>query len=91
MHDDAEDYHGLQVTGSPREVLRRPARCRFYGNSNVVLKRTGQLFSSGGNECAVIFDAYAPCKMEMAGIQPDESMCPLAEKYLRQTAADEEA
>jgi hypothetical protein len=86
MHDDAADYHGLQVTRSPREVLQRPAGhpgCQYYGNSHYVLHSTGNLLTSGGNECAVIFTSYAPCKMEIAGAQPDQAVCPLAEEYTR--------
>ena len=70
-YDDASDYDGLP----------KP-KCRFYGMSNVALNTWGTLVSTGGNQCAVIFDAHAPCKMEMAGMLPDEGCCPLAERYL---------
>jgi len=51
--------------------------------SHVLLKATGKLYSQYGNECGVIFDAYAPCKMEVLGRVPDEARCPIARGYRR--------
>jgi hypothetical protein len=53
--------------------------------SHTVLKAAGLLRSQGGNECAVIFDSFAPCKMERLGFDPDETRCPIARGYLRRT------
>jgi hypothetical protein len=55
--------------------------CRYYGMSNVFLRSTGELMGSGGNQCALILEAHAPCRMETAGFPPDESVCPLAVRY----------
>jgi hypothetical protein len=62
--------------------------CRYYGRSHVLLKLTGLLVQLGGlrlrsNECAVIFDSHAPCKMEMLGYAPDARRCPIARSYER--------
>jgi hypothetical protein len=83
MPDDAEDYNGLPAVLSPREIRHKPAGnpgCKFYGNSAIVLRATGRLLMSGGNECALIATSYAPCAMEIAGAKPDEGACPIAEE-----------
>jgi hypothetical protein len=43
----------------------------------------GELVDQRGNECAVVFDSYSPCKMETLGYQPDETRCPRACTYQR--------
>jgi hypothetical protein len=83
-HDDANDYASLpalRVMREPRRVMREPRGhpgCRYYGNSNLILLRTGKLVSTGGNECALIHTSLAPCQMEMAKMNPDEAFCPHA-------------
>jgi len=47
--------------------------CPFYGHHASELMRT--ILSSGGNQCALITGAYAPCKMETAGAEPDLERC----------------
>jgi hypothetical protein len=54
--------------------------CPFYGKSHAALQTAGVLMDQGGNECALIFDSYAPCRMEMAGLAPDWASCPLREQ-----------
>lgn len=53
--------------------------CRFYGKSNLIFQRMRALHSTGGNQCALIFDAHSPCRMEIEGETPDEEVCPLAQ------------
>jgi hypothetical protein len=84
MPDDAEDYAGLRaarwenMAGQP---IQGHCGCRYYGMAHVILASTGRLVSQLGNECAVVFDAYAPCKMEIGGLYPDEQACDLAQNY----------
>jgi hypothetical protein len=87
-HDDAADYAWLEALEVPAVPLRRrhgdtatPRNCRYYGQSSMILQATGQLLTSGGDECAVVFTSYAPCEMERSGALPDESYCPRAERY----------
>lgn len=83
-YDDASDYAGLvAITPAMRRQREPKPTCRFYGMSHVVLDDTGKLLPSGGNECAAIVVGFAPCKMEVAGMPPDETCCPLAERYLK--------
>lgn len=70
---------------APAFTPRSLPACRYYGMSHTVLKAAGLLRSQGGNECAVIFDSFAPCKMERLGFDPDETRCPIARGYLRRT------
>jgi hypothetical protein len=58
--------------------------CRYYGMSHVVLKRCGQLVSTSGNECGVMFHAHAPCAMEVCGAKPNEKTCAIARAYMRE-------
>jgi hypothetical protein len=51
------------------------ADCRFYGCHAIVSMQV--LAESGGNQCALITNAYAPCRMEIEGNPPDWSKCPL--------------
>lgn len=91
--DDAGDYAGLEesvrrgqaaqkaVDAEIAKVMREPRGhpgCRYYGHSNVALRAIRELVSSGGNECALIHTSYAPCEMTMAGMQPDQALCPRA-------------
>lgn len=57
--------------------------CRYYGRSHAILRMFGELVNQRGNECAVVFDSYSPCKMETLGYQPDETRCPRACTYQR--------
>jgi len=65
--------------------------CRYYGKSHAVLKYTGRLYDQYGNECALIFDAFAPCKMEVLGHAPDETRCPIALGHERRAREAAEA
>jgi hypothetical protein len=47
----------------------------------MIFLATGRLLASGGDECALVSTAYAPCEMERSGAVPDESYCPRAERY----------
>lgn len=70
-----EDYMGFislfkkkeEVKLEPLTPKQRPA-CPFYG------------FFMGmdqeGNQCALIYDSYSPCPVEMKGQTPDWSKCP---------------
>ncbi len=50
--------------------------CPFYGNS--ASRVSFGLIASGGNQCAIIVDSYAPCVMEVAMKKPpDAATCPL--------------
>jgi hypothetical protein len=49
--------------------------CPFYGHHASRATRT--LIPSSGNECALIVEAYAPCRMENAGTEPDLEQCEL--------------
>jgi hypothetical protein len=58
-----------------------PCACRYYGKSHAVLKVYGVLDDQIGNECAVVFDCFSPCKMEQLGHAPDEKKCPRSLRY----------
>jgi hypothetical protein len=45
--------------------------CPFYGKSGI----GGVLMDSLGNQCALILDAHAPCRMERAGETPNWTRC----------------
>jgi hypothetical protein len=45
--------------------------------SHAYLWRAGKLFPSGGNECALINDRFAPCQMVMNDLRPFWPACPL--------------
>ena len=49
--------------------------CPFYGMHAVPEMRL--LVSQNGNQCALILDAYSPCRMEMRKETPDLSRCEL--------------
>jgi hypothetical protein len=48
--------------------------CEFYGYHAIPAMRV--LARSGGNQCALVTSAFAPCKMELAGRAPDWPLCP---------------
>jgi hypothetical protein len=50
-------------------------RCKFYGCAGVKLIRT--LVASGGNQCALITQGFAPCRMEADGKPPVLEDCEL--------------
>lgn len=64
-------------------VLRGVSTCRFYGMSHAALRVFGVLHDQGGNECALVFDSFAPCKMARLDYLPDETRCPIARGYAR--------
>ena len=66
---------------APFTALTKPCGCRYYGCSHAVLKIYGELAEQRGNECAVVFDSFAPCKMELLGHAPDETRCPRSLRY----------
>lgn len=47
--------------------------CKFYGHAAAI----GTLFPTGGNQCALVTNAHAPCRMEMEGQEPNWERCPL--------------
>ena len=49
--------------------------CKFYGAAAAAVLNT--LIESGGNQCALITEAHAPCRMETAGLDPDLEACEL--------------
>lgn len=49
--------------------------CRYYGMSHAVYNQTGELISSGGNECGIYKQAFSPCALEVAGKPVDEEQC----------------
>jgi hypothetical protein len=49
--------------------------CPFYGHH--ASRSTRTLITSGGNECALIVEAYSGCRMETAGKDPDLELCEL--------------
>ncbi len=87
-HDDAGDYAGLQAFARRGLAAQKavdalskvPPPCRYYGHALVgpteLIPAT--LFPTGGNQCALIQTSHAPCKLEMAQMQPSEEHCPLA-------------
>jgi hypothetical protein len=50
--------------------------CRFHGHAH------GAAFPTLGNQCGAIFEAHAPCKLELAGAAPDEQACDLAQRLI---------
>ena len=66
---------------APCTALTKPCGCRYYGKSHAALKVHGVLLDQLGNECAVVFDAHAGCKMEELGHTPDETRCPRSLRY----------
>ena len=50
-------------------------RCPFYGFHWP--EKTRALHDSGGNECALDFQANGPCTMETNGKEPEYDSCPL--------------
>ena len=49
-------------------------QCPYYGMSGQGgLQR---LFPSGGNQCALVMNAHAPCQMEIEGQLPNWERCP---------------
>ncbi len=52
--------------------------CPFYGCAFIAKQPDPPfvLFSVGGNRCALITGAHAPCQMEIAGETPDWKTCP---------------
>lgn len=72
--------------------------CRFYGRH--ALRQVHELVDTHGNQCALIFEAHSPCRMEDAGQEPDLERCELngslrheecrAFKTLKEVAASDE-
>jgi hypothetical protein len=56
-------------------IARAGAGCRFYGKSHIALRAAGVLMDQHGNECALIWNGFSPCRMEMQGQAPDEATC----------------
>jgi hypothetical protein len=48
-------------------------QCPFYGYHAIEAFKV--LVSSGGNQCGLITAAYAPCRMETAGLAPVLEEC----------------
>jgi hypothetical protein len=63
------------------DLIAEAPRCKYYGQSHIVFQRTGKLLGQHGNECALIFSSFAPCKMELAGAEPDEEFCPIVARH----------
>lgn len=56
-------------------TLPHTRRCPFYGMH--AIRGARMLMGSGGNQCAVIANAYAPCRMERDGKEPIFEDCEL--------------
>jgi hypothetical protein len=52
-------------------------QCLFYGKHAALVDSPsgGVLTESGGNQCALIIESYAPCKLELAGHAPVLENC----------------
>lgn len=50
-------------------------KCRYYGYA--ALERNRELVASHGNQCALIYNAHSPCRMEIEGDEPDLENCEL--------------
>ena len=48
-------------------------RCKFYGLHPVPKRHA--LCESGGNQCGLIIEALAPCRLEVAGQEPIFENC----------------
>lgn len=60
---------------SLKPITRKPRhRCPFYGFHYSGFQKV--FMDSEGNQCAIIMQAYAPCKMEFRGQTPDWDKCP---------------
>jgi hypothetical protein len=64
-------------------LAKQGAGCRYYGKSHAALEAAGVLVDQHGNECAVVFTSFAPCKMEIDTFVPNETICPIARGYAR--------
>jgi hypothetical protein len=53
----------------PNQIqVRWPRQCPFYGMH--AIPSAAALMGSGGNQCALITDSYAPCRLEIDGRLP---------------------
>lgn len=52
-------------------------QCPFYGKHAALVNSPsgGLLAESGGNQCALIIESYAPCKLEIDGLAPELENC----------------
>lgn len=60
--------------------------CPFFGYHAIIPMRV--LASTGGNQCALITEAFAPCRMVLAGRNPTWADCPLQDRVHPKFAAD---
>ena len=56
--------------------------CPFYGKNGMFFEHFG-LVDQGGNQCGLIFNAYSPCEMEIAGVRPDREKCVLVARFTK--------
>jgi hypothetical protein len=50
-------------------------KCKFYGAAASIKQEL--LIDTGGNQCALIVEAHAPCRMEIAALDPELEACEL--------------
>jgi hypothetical protein len=62
------------------------SNCPFFGYQAIEKLRV--MAASGGNQCALIDSAYAPCRMVIAGQNPNWAQCPMQRVVLPEFAAD---
>ncbi len=60
---------------------KKRTKCPFYGFYNAM----GHFMDQDGNQCPLITGHYAPCQLEIAGLDPDWSSC-----YVFNTAENKE-
>jgi hypothetical protein len=56
--------------------------CPFYGRAlfaQMIQPFRFVLLDSQGNQCAIITDSHAPCRMEIEGLPIDWKECPLVQ------------
>jgi hypothetical protein len=56
--------------------------CPFYGhtlyrNNSLIVSPPFLLLDSRGNQCGLVTDAFAPCRMETNGLPVEWRECPL--------------
>ncbi len=61
----------------------KPERdCPFYGRHLVAIGDPFVLLCSGGNQCALVRMAFAPCKLEVEGWLVNWKVCPRVKQLM---------
>ena len=66
------------------ELRHNHPRCPFYGFNGMY----GAFHDSGGNQCGLIIDSFAPCKMEFNGDEFDFTKCSLNTEKIKRFISD---